>query len=142
MTKVTVFDRATCRMVSDRVTVALKELGDELGITFKQGSGRYAPESFTMKLEATVMNADGTESSKEAEDFKKLAYIYGLEATDLETTITINGKKVTIKGIKPRSHKYPIIGQEVGTNKRYKYPVNTVLAAMGRKTESSLPTFG
>ena len=137
MSDIKSFDRANLRIIDARVLELLKPLGEELELNFQITGGTFAPTNYRPKLEIALVNADGSVATKEAEDFKAMAKLYGFEASDLDKEVVINRKRVIIKGLKPRSRKYPILGQVVG-GKMFKYPANTVLRALGKKTTASM----
>jgi len=135
-TKIKEFNRPACRILSKAVEAALAPVGKEFGVDFSYKGGNYSPANLTMKIEAAIIGADGQVKSREAEDFKKMAQYYGLEADDLNKEVVLNGRRGKIIGLKPRSRKYPII-VEVENGKMFKYPVNSVLRALGRKVPKS-----
>lgn len=124
-------DRTACRLLSQKVENQLEALGKELGIKFTYKGGRFSDSNMTMKIEAALIQ-NGEAKSVEIEDFKTYAEIYGLKPDDLGKEITIGNNKYTIKGLKPRSKKYPIIGEK-GDGRRFKLPLTAVKTALGRE---------
>jgi hypothetical protein len=137
MTKITEFDSSACNIVSKRVEEALKSLGEELGLSFQTKGGNYGSSNYAMKIEAAVINKDGTVSSKEAETFKQMAKLYGLKPEDLGQEITVGRSIYTIRGLKPRSRKYPVTVDR-NDGKGFKLPVSTVQRALGRKVTEEI----
>jgi hypothetical protein len=139
VSKITSIDRKTCRDIAERVQEALEPLGKELGLSFDYKGGRFSSTSLTMKIEAATLSNDGTVNSKESETFKLMAKHYGFKAEDLGETFEVRGTVYRITGLNTRAHKMPIQADRVHDGAGYKFPVDTVLRAMGRKTKSSIP---
>jgi hypothetical protein len=126
VTKITSFDRATCRVVSTRIEALLAPLADELGIKIQTKGGRFSGQSYTLKVECATVSEDGNVMTQEAQDFQVYAFRYGLDADDLFTTFERNGSTWTLVGCKPRSRKYPLLCRDEGNGKTYKLPADTV----------------
>lgn len=73
MTKITQFDRAKADAVAKRVEETLQSLATELGIQIKRGRGSYGAHNFSLKLEMSVVNADGHAQTRESD---ALALLY------------------------------------------------------------------
>lgn len=136
---ITYFDRATCKMLGKKVEEALAPLAKELGIRFDYRGGRFSNSAMTMKLDASTISVDGTVNSKEADTFKQMATFYGLKPEDLNAEFTSRGTKYIIKGLNCRAHKMPILATRVYDGVGFKFPVDSVLRALGRPTKSSIP---
>ena len=59
------------------------------------------------------------DTSKIEEYFKKFCSMYGLQEEDLGRTFRSKSKTFKIAGINPRSRQYPIIIQDVDTEKQF-----------------------
>lgn len=108
---------------------AVAELEKKHGIKLNLGNIRYDAESFRTTM--TAVNTKETKSagitaSPEALDFKQYAESFGLKATDLGRVFINRGDKYKIIGLKPRSHKYPIIAERVIGGQRYKFSVAAI----------------
>ena len=119
-------DRGKARFIGEKVMAKLKEIEDELGVTFSRGSGSYDSATYSMKVTATVDNVDGSTRTPEMMDFERHASMYGLEAENLGATFTQGGTEYEIVGMKPRSSKYPILAKSFTNGKTYKFPADTV----------------
>ena len=135
MSKITSFDRSTCRTVSQRVMEVLLDSGieEELGIKLNYTGGRFGSTNLTLKIEAAVVAEDGSVQTKTVEAFKLMAKHYGLEPDDLGKQFTIGGKVYTITGLNTRAHKMPIQADRFD-GRGFKFPVSSVQRALGRKT--------
>ena len=129
MSKITGFDRSSCKDVGKMVEETLANLGKELGLSFIYGGGSFDPKTFKFKIEATVLDPDGSIPNKEAEAFTTFASWLGLKPDDLNKTVKIGKKMFKIIGAKPSSHKYPILLEDMN-GKRWKYPSDVVKAAI------------
>jgi hypothetical protein len=118
-------DRNQAQNISSKIMEALKTIEGDLGVTFSRGNGKYDSSSFNMKVTATIDNVDGSTQTPEMIDFQREAHYYGLEASDLGTTFTQNGKTFEIVGLKPRSRKYPILGKD-RMGKTFKFTADSV----------------
>lgn len=124
--KMTQINRTTLKWLRPLIVKALEPLSEELGIQLKLGNATFSITNFTFKLEGALQNSDGTFDTKEREDFKSHAFMYGLKATDLDKEFEYERDTYTIVGFKPRSTKYPILGKRVSDGKIFKFPVHTV----------------
>lgn len=103
-----------------------------LSVKFKIGNISYDPAGghASVKLEVADVRADGTVASKEAEDFKRMAPVYGLPADALNKRIVYAGKSMEIIGLLPKCSRFPILCK-TETGKRIKVTADGVLAALG-----------
>ena len=118
-------NQPTCRMIGKAVLKALVDVEKKFNIKFSQGNGRYSTTSYTMKIEASVIQ-NGAVITKEATAFKQYAEMYGLKATDLGKTFVNHGKYFEITGLNTRARKYKINAKIVGTESSYKFEAPTV----------------
>jgi hypothetical protein len=95
------------------IDAAVKAVGEKHGVDIKVGKGKYSNAATgTLSIEISTINADGTVETREAQDFRMLANLYGFEPDDLGRTFTSpsDGKTYTITGLRARAAKMPIIG--------------------------------
>lgn len=105
----------------------LQDIEKEYGIKISLGNCTYSDSNATFKLEVSDIGDNGEVMTKEAEDFKRRASLYGLSPKDLGRVIKdpLSGEEYTIIGLKTRSTKYPILAK--GKNgKTYKFPVDVI----------------
>jgi hypothetical protein len=127
-------------MVSAAIIGALKTVENEYGVKITEGGGNFSEDNYTCKMNISCIGEDGVVKTHEAESFKSSAEVYGLDPTDLNKVVTISGLQIRIKGIKPRNHKMPIIGEDIVTGKLYKFPVRSIQIALGRKPTDIIST--
>jgi hypothetical protein len=109
----------------------LKELGAEFGINLKSSHISFTNTNATIKVEAAVKAANGEVVTKEAQDFKRWAMVFGLKPEWLGKTFkSQDGCNVIIRGLKPKSKKYPVLGYNSYDGKTYKYPAHFVKSRM------------
>lgn len=124
------FDRETVRLLHERMQTALDPLGRELNVKFLVGNARYTADNVRFKVEAASIQANGEVVDETVADFKRLAPLYGLKATDLGREVVINGREFVITGLKPRSHSYPILARCKRSGKIFKLPQVDVMRAL------------
>lgn len=127
MSKIKNFDRTNIQALRPPIEDALKNLATKYGISVKLGNASFSPSSVTFKLELATISADGLVCSKEVQDFKNYASMFGLKPDDLGKTFKdINGEVYTIVGAKLHSQKYPILVESASSGKRFKFPERRV----------------
>lgn len=122
------FDKPVLSKFRGDFSKAVAQLEKQYGVEIALGAIRFTEDSFTSKI--TVVNTEasigGVTVTKEALDFKNHAIFYDLKPEDLGTPFKTSGKSYTICGLKPRSHKYPILCECAEDGKRYKFPAERV----------------
>ncbi len=103
---------------------------EELGIVVKIGGGRYDHNSAYWKIEVAEKNEAGVVVSKEAEDFKLYAQLYGLEPDDLGRKFKDSGDDCEIIGLNTGAPKYPI--QVLKNGRTFRYQRDHVKRLLGR----------
>lgn len=107
--KITAFDRATCRVVSEKIEAALQPLAAELGIAISSKGGTYMGGHYTLKVECATKGENGEVNTREADDWKVMAPLYGLKAEDLGRTFKAGGKEYKIAGWRSKARSKPIV---------------------------------
>jgi hypothetical protein len=118
MTKIEKFDRATCRIVQDRVDEALTAVAAEFGLTYKRGSGRFSPDSFSAKSEFTVAGGQTQKDTGRANDYEFYAQLNGIEHK-LGDKVSVLGKSFIIKGWRAKAPKRPVVVTSCEDGKDY-----------------------
>lgn len=109
--KIRSIDRATVRMLRERMEEVLQPLANELGVTIEGGNGSYEPTNATLKMKISVINSDGDVLTKEAQAFKTHAPFHGLSPDHLNAQMIVAGTSYTLTGYKPRATKRPFLGK-------------------------------
>lgn len=126
MSKIKEFNKAECGKLGKAVEAELVKVGKRFGIDIQFRGGTFSGSEFTFRVRATTLDTNGAVKDKKAENFKKLASLYGMNPNDLGRTFTSGYSKYEIVGLNPSAHKYPIIVRDVKTNKRFKLSSDTV----------------
>lgn len=120
------FDRNNTRIVREKLQEAVRGIEEELGIQIKFGNASFSNSIVTIKTECAIKGAEGEIVGQAAEDFKKLAELYGLKPDDLGKEFDHMRDTFTIIGLKPKSKKYPILAKEKYSKKVFKFPARAV----------------
>ena len=127
MTKIRELELAKIRIA---LKEAFKAVEEEFNMTLKLGNITYEDESFRAKLTSINNTKEGKTVTPEALNFKREAYLYGLNLADLGKVIVIQGAKYIITGLNPRNIKYPILCTSIAKGVNYKFNSDTVRTAL------------
>jgi hypothetical protein len=135
MAKLTQFDRASVRQILNDCDSALQAVAKKYGLTLIRKNCNYYPNEVPVafKLIVTQVNEDGEGIDPSASDFLTHAEAFGLSKDDLGKTFTVRGDSFKVCGLAPKSHKYPILAQKIGTTKRFKFGVYEVRSFLERE---------
>ena len=129
--------RSQVKTLHEKLNQALELIASEVGegVELKLGNGTYSGNNITFKLEVAVPNENGETISKEAQDYLRCCKSYSLKPEWLNQTCNVLGSigEAKVVGLKPRSRKYPVLVEQVGTGKLYKVHANSVRFAMEKK---------
>lgn len=121
MSKVSKFEKHNLKAIRDDVDAALKIVCHKYGITLHLGNISFTEQTFTGKLNAAVVDSATGVAVTPEELALKQHYKHFLGEKFVEGTVYMHrGKRIKFVGIQTRSHKYPVIFQDVATGKRYK----------------------
>ena len=136
--KITKFDRNACMILRADLEMALAGIAAKHGIKIDLGKMGFSAHNVKVSLEAAVIGEGGIVLDRAAIDFKQLASLYSLEADDLGKEFTFQGTQFRITGLNTRAEKMPVQGVQISTGKEYKFPVRSILRALGRPVPSHL----
>jgi len=102
-------DASLLRAIREDINEALASVAARHNVTITAGRATYTPTNSTMKLEISAKDESGSAIPRMAEDFKRLAYLHGLEPEDLGRKFVFSGRGYTILGLNPRCRKSPIL---------------------------------
>lgn len=105
------FDRPTLRILGDEIEAALVPVAKKHGISIRRGRGTFTEESYTVRIECSLLNEKGEAVTKEAQDFQRYAGLFGLEPGHFGRVFQYQGERFTICGLKVRSRKFPILAR-------------------------------
>ena len=135
--KIKQLDKPTVQYIRKRMQAAVEPLAEELGVAIDFGSCTFQASNCRLQLKVAVINPNGEPVTEEADSFKRSAKLFGFEPADLGKEFLCQGQPYTICGLRPKSHKYPVIGRSVN-GKDYKFTCRTVLEALGREVPAWL----
>ena len=136
--KIDSFDRTNLRLLSDDIKTALVPLAARWGITLTYKGARFLPDNATIKIDAATVGASGIVNTRERDNFKNYASMYGLNPSDLDKEITYAGKKYILIGLNTRRSKYPIVATCVGNGKTILLTCEGVKSALLRQASVQL----
>jgi hypothetical protein len=113
------FDRATARLVGQRIEKELAKLGSELGLKISYSGGTYSPTNYTCKVKCVVLDADGSTVAAEKAVFAQYASLMGLKPEDYGREFTQRGRTFVISGIAPRRRKNPVMARDKKSGRTY-----------------------
>ncbi len=130
---ITSFDKPAVKALRDEVNQALLALAEKHGISLAVGNATFALDGSggTFKLNFAV-GAGKTNRDLRLDKFAiELESVLTLSYKDLkaDATYRINGANYKLVGYNRRAHQYPFIGQQVGTDKKYKFSIEQVREA-------------
>lgn len=127
----TAITRETVAEIQHEIREAAKGILTAHGLKITNNRATFEETEVSLRL---TINPVG--HNKEAEAFKANADRFGMSADDLGRELQIpGGPRVTIIGLKPKNRKYPVIVQEVGTERRFKLPAAQTRFHIARTTE-------
>lgn len=118
ITKITKPNLRALRIEMDN---ALAGVLEKHGLSAKLGNISYSDTQFHCKLTVNC----GSNDDAEKREFERQAFAYGLTGDDYRKSFTQNGNTFYIVGFKPRSPKYPILGEK-SDGSRYKFTEDVV----------------
>jgi hypothetical protein len=120
-------DRDTVRAIRQQINDALAPIGKSLGVTVEvEGSATFTASNINFKVVVAKTTKDGVVLTKEAEAWKRLASMYGLDPEALGKTFTYGGKEYKITGLATRRGRFPVQADRVSDGRGFKFPVEAV----------------
>ncbi len=125
-------DKKLLKALRDDINKALKSVAEKHGVGLDLGNASYNDQHANFKLKVSSKNESGETITEEMSAFNALHKLYGLEKDMLFKTFMSNGSEYEIIGLKPRSHKYPILARELSSKKTFKFPAEVVKERMDK----------
>ena len=138
---ITSFDRRTLPVLRVAINSALAAVEAQYGIKITVGNARFLPDNATFKIEMATIGTAGVANTREREDFKREAFRYGLNASDLDKEISYgfgSTDRYTIIGLNTRRSKYPIVAKRVRDGKTILLTATGVKSALLRQSPITL----
>lgn len=102
----------------------------------KLGRCSYTEFNATFKLEMSEVVGDKV-MDKDRESFLNYAKLLGFEQSDIDREFTSNNEVFILSGYNSRAHKMPLVGKRKCDGTLYKFTVDAVLKALGKKEKGS-----
>lgn len=118
-------DKTTASQIGADVEAALQAVAEKHGLTLSYRGGTYDPTAGTYKPRIQFTTSDGAEN-----EFRQYATLYGLEADDFGREFKAGSRRFRISGLAPRSRTRPILAEEIGTGKTYKFTADGAAQAL------------
>ncbi|MFA5419525.1 MAG: hypothetical protein WC341_13825 [Bacteroidales bacterium] len=117
-------DRAKIRLIRAAVEAALKPFAEKnkLVITLP-GNSTFSHNSVHFKIEVTEMGKNGETPGQQ--DFNTYCGLYGLKPEDFGQVFTSGTRQFKLVEICPNRPKYPLVGEDIVTGKRFKFVAST-----------------
>lgn len=112
-------ERGHVKALRGLMSKALEPLAEVWGVHINVGNANYTDSNVTFKVSVSLKR-NGEILTPEAEEFKLMAPIHGLDPDDLGKNFIWRGEAFTLKGYKRRAKKYPFIGER-GDGKKFKF---------------------
>jgi hypothetical protein len=125
--------KATLRVLRAELDAALAPVAARNNITITTGSCSFMGGTATFKVEVATVSADGVVASREADDFKRHAIMFGVKPEDMHRELTHGGRVYTLTGLAVKSTKFPFLAKSKLDGKIYKLPADDVRVALGYK---------
>jgi hypothetical protein len=136
--KIDSFDRTNLRLIADDIKAALAPIAAKWGITLDYKGARFSSDNAVFKMEGATIGVTGVANTRERDNFKLYASMYGLKDTDLDREITYGSKKYKIIGLNTRRQKYPIVAIRLTDNKPILLTCEMVKMALLQQTSVQL----
>jgi len=124
------FDKVVCKKLSAEVIKAIQDIGKKYNVDIAPAGGTFSDPEYKMKIKFNVIDSSGKSISKEAEDFKQYAGMFGLNPEHLGAKFFSGGDEFEITGLKTRNRKLPIIATQVKTGVSYKFREDFIKRAL------------
>jgi len=125
--KIEEINKAVLRDIYPLLEEALESVNKQIDgakIQLKVG-GTYCDDNATMKLELALED-NGKVVTREVTDYNNNARWLGLPPDGIGKIFRSMNKRYRITGLKPRSHKYPVLAEDVVSGKKFKFTTTSV----------------
>jgi hypothetical protein len=120
------FDRSTVVLIANDIQSALAKVANQYGVNIKVGNASFSPTNFTTKITVSTISKDGTVMGKEASDFDRYAFMFGITDYKVGDEFEFRDETYKIVGMLPRSKKYPVLAKSVSSGKTFKFPASVL----------------
>jgi hypothetical protein len=103
----------------DACQSALEGIATKNKLSITLGSASFTNDSVRFRLEITELGKSG--ETPAVKTFNAYASMFGLAPEDYGSVFTYAGKQYRLVEIAPRRPKFPFVGEDIRTNKRFKF---------------------
>lgn len=118
-----IFNRDNLKELRGVLQGYFREIKENYGVDIRIGSMTYDANKFTARIEANILPEGKTLAEA---DFEEHARVWGLMEADLGREFRFKGDTYRIIGARPRARKYPIIGMQLSTGRKFVFPPEAV----------------
>ncbi len=122
-------DRALLHNLRAEIDNALADLAESYGLVIKAGGASFTSTNATFKIEIATKSQDGEVQTKERTAWLSLASLYGADPDKLGKVVSYFGNEYKILGLLPKSRRFPVLAEKLGTGKNFKLPIECVKKA-------------
>jgi hypothetical protein len=131
------FDRQRCKTIGEETLRALRDhFGDRFQVEHK--GGKFGGGSYVMKIELAETSPDGVADTREVQDFRLLAKLWGMSENHLGTSFDSRGRTFKVVGARPKNFKYPILAKRAD-GRVFKFKPETVLRGLAQRAPGARP---
>jgi hypothetical protein len=103
----------------------VKDFEEKHGVKFSLGTITYGLNQLHSKMTVTIVSeGENPEDVEGKVSLERHGFRFGLTDEDFNKRIHFLGDVYQLKGIKPRSRKYPILAKNMNNGQTYKLPVD------------------
>ena len=140
-TTIQTLNRDVIDKIRTRIDSLLTMIGEgEYGLNLRLGKCSFNDKTATFQLHVRTLDDSGKEVDPFAEEVKKYASWYGLEASDLGESFLYKGNQFTIVGLKKRNTKYTILVRNKNSD-TFKFTPKLILAQLALKRGQQITTY-
>ena len=104
---------------------AIKEFEQKTGLKFNLGRITYDSKQLSGKLTVTIVNeGENPQDAMFKTDLKRNGWKFGLSEKDFNRRIEFLGSVYSLKSVKSRSQKFPIVAKKESTGQVFKLPAS------------------
>jgi len=122
------FDSRTVKDARSKLQAAVDAVARELGCEIKVGNASYARDgsNCVFKVELAAIGQDGVAQTQEVKAFATYAMRFGLSPDDFGAEFSHRGSRFRVRGIKPKSTRYPVLAERLSDGKTFKFEAELV----------------
>lgn len=135
-----VFDKTTCRLLSQEIDKALADVAIRHGLTVRPAGGQFSETTFTAKVELRLAQSNPASQEAEQNEFARYCVFYGLEPKHYGMKLVTTRGEMTLVGFEIKRPKFPIkVRDSAGKLRLFTADVIKRLQKPGELIEESAP---